>query len=98
MLQMAVVFLVIGLIAAVLGFGGIAGVPLLVGAIGYFGFPGAMIAAAIALVVLMVPIVLIFVGQPPVLAHTAAMAAADALIMRFATTPAWDQIATFLLA
>ena len=59
-------------------FGGIAGVPLLVGAIGYFGFPGAMIAAAIALVVVMVPIVLIFVGRPPVLAYTAAMAAADA--------------------
>ena len=37
-----------------------------------------MIAAAIALVVLMVPIVLIFVGRPPVLAHTAATAAADA--------------------
>ncbi len=59
-------------------FGGIAGVPLLVLAIGYFGFPGAMIAAAIALVVVMVPIVLIFVGRPPVLAYTAAMAAADA--------------------
>ena len=59
-------------------FGGIAGVPLLVVAIGYFGFPGAMIAAAIALVVVMVPIVLIFVGRPPVLAYTAAMAAADA--------------------
>ena len=29
-------------------FGGITGVPLLVAAIGYFGFSGAMIAAAIA--------------------------------------------------
>jgi predicted MFS family arabinose efflux permease len=46
-------------------FGGIAGVPLLVIAIGRFGFSGAMIAAAIAIVLLVVPIVLIFVGQPP---------------------------------
>ena len=46
-------------------FGGIAGVPLLVIAIGRFGFPGAMIAAAIAIVLLVVPVVLIFVGQPP---------------------------------
>ena len=46
-------------------FGGIAGVPLLVIAIGRFGFSGAMTAAAIAIVLLVVPIVLIFVGQPP---------------------------------
>ena len=55
-------------------FGGIVGVPLLVAGIGYFGFPGAMIVAAIVMVVLMVPVILIFVGQPPVLAHTAAAA------------------------
>ena len=47
-------------------FGGIAGVPLLVMAIGYFGFSGAMIAAAIVMIVLMVPVILIFVGRPPV--------------------------------
>jgi predicted MFS family arabinose efflux permease len=46
-------------------FGGIVGVPLLVAAIGSFGFSGALLAAAIVMVVLMVPIVLIFVGQPP---------------------------------
>jgi len=46
-------------------FGGIAGVPLLVLAIGYFGFPGAMLAAAIVMVVLMVPVILIYVGRPP---------------------------------
>ena len=46
-------------------FGGIAGVPLLVAAIGSFGFSGAMIVAAIAMVVLMVPVILIFVGRPP---------------------------------
>ena len=46
-------------------FGGIAGVPLLVIAVGRFGFPGAMIATAIAIMLLVVPVVLIFVGQPP---------------------------------
>src|SRR5438445_7434001 len=43
-------------------FGGIIGVPLLVTAIGSFGFSGAMIAAAIAMVVVMIPVILIFVG------------------------------------
>jgi MFS family permease len=56
-------------------FGGIAGVPLLVAATAYFGFPGAMIAAGLATVVLMVPVILIFVGRPP-MASSAAVAAA----------------------
>src|SRR6266849_6636021 len=47
-------------------FGGIVGVPLLAAAIGRFGFADAMIAAAIAMVVLTVPIILIFVGRPPI--------------------------------
>src|ERR1700709_2566853 len=51
-------------------FGGIIGVPLLVAAIGYFGFSGAMIAAAIAMIALMVRVILIFVGRPPL--HSAA--------------------------
>jgi predicted MFS family arabinose efflux permease len=60
-------------------FGGIVGVPLLVAAIGKFGFSGAMIAAAIASVVLLVPIILIFVGRPPVNSQAAiAAASADA--------------------
>src|SRR5258705_12003251 len=46
-------------------FGGIAGVPLLVLAIGYFGFSGAIIAAAIALVVLMVSVILHFLRASP---------------------------------
>jgi MFS family permease len=45
--------------------GGIVGVPLLVAAIGGFGFSGAMLAAAGAAIVLLVPIILMFVGQPP---------------------------------
>src|SRR3954469_25269375 len=59
-------------------FGGIIGVPLLVAAIGYFGFSGAMIASAIVLIVLMVPVILIFVGHPPVHSSAGAVAAADA--------------------
>ncbi|HEY0912778.1 MAG TPA: MFS transporter, partial [Bradyrhizobium sp.] len=46
-------------------FGGIIGVPLLVAAIGAFGFSGALISAAVVMLVLMVPIILIFVGHPP---------------------------------
>ena len=57
-------------------FGGIAGVPLLVAAIGHFGFSGAMIAAAGAMLVLMIPVILIFVGPPPEFESSAAGSAA----------------------
>lgn len=60
-------------------FGGIAGVPLLIAAIGHFGFAGGMLAGAITLVAVMVPIVLIFVGRPPVPAHATTTAAVDTL-------------------
>lgn len=46
-------------------FGGIAGVPLLVAAVGQFGFSRAMIVAAVTMLVLMIPVILIFVGRPP---------------------------------
>ncbi|MDB5503351.1 MAG: transporter [Tardiphaga sp.] len=46
-------------------FGGIVGVPLLVAAIGGFGFAGATLAAAVAMAVLLVPVILLFVGRPP---------------------------------
>ena len=46
-------------------FGGIVGVPLLVAAIGHFGFSGAMIAAAVVMLGLMIPVILLFVGPPP---------------------------------
>lgn len=60
-------------------FGGIAGVPLLVAAIGHFGFSGAMIAAAALMLVLMIPVILIFVGRPPELGGMAAgLAVAEA--------------------
>ncbi|MDB5627735.1 MAG: Major facilitator superfamily 1 [Tardiphaga sp.] len=47
-------------------FGGVAGVPLLVVAIGAFGFAGATLAAAIVMVAVLVPVLLLFVGAPPV--------------------------------
>ena len=58
-------------------FGGIVGVPLMVLAIGRFGFAGAMVCIAIVMVSLLVPVVLIFVGTPPLQAR-AATAAAEA--------------------
>jgi predicted MFS family arabinose efflux permease len=56
-------------------FGGIAGVPLLVIAIGHFGFPTAMMIAAGVMLALVVPTVLIFVSRPPLLSAAAASAA-----------------------
>jgi predicted MFS family arabinose efflux permease len=58
-------------------FGGIAGVPLLVAAIGRFGFSGAMIVAAGVMLALMIPVILLFVGRPPV-RTVAGVAAAEA--------------------
>lgn len=57
-------------------FGGIAGVPLLVIAIGRFGFSAAMIIAAAIMVAVIVPTVLIFVGRPPHLSGGAVVKAA----------------------
>jgi predicted MFS family arabinose efflux permease len=59
-------------------FGGIVGVPLLVAAINRFGFAGAMIASALAMVLVTIPIVLIFVGLPPRHPGAPVAAAADA--------------------
>ena len=59
-------------------FGGIIGVPLLAAAIGSLGFADAMIAAAIVMVALMIPIILIFVGRPPIGSTAIAAVEADA--------------------
>ena len=59
-------------------FGGIAGVPLLVMAIGHFGFSGAMTASAVAMVAVMVPVILLSVGRPPVHSSAGNVEAADA--------------------
>ena len=68
-------------------FGGIAGVPLLVIAIGHFGFPTAMIVAAGVMIALVVPTVLIFVGKPPLLSGSAVATAADDLIGQRKSAP-----------
>jgi len=60
-------------------FGGIAGVPLLVVAIDRFGFSGAMVASALAMILVVIPVILIFVGRPPHhVSATIAVATADA--------------------
>ncbi len=46
-------------------FGGIAGVPLLVLAIGHFGFARAMTVSALVMLVTLLPVVVSFVGRPP---------------------------------
>jgi MFS family permease len=46
-------------------FGGVVGVPLLVAAIGAFGFTYAVAIGAAAMVLLLVPAILLFVGTPP---------------------------------
>ena len=46
-------------------FGGVAGVPLLILAIGQLGFPSAMTVAAATMIVLVLPVVIAFVGHPP---------------------------------
>jgi MFS family permease len=51
--------------------GGIIGVPLLVLAIGRFGFPAAMTTGALVMVALMIPVILAFVGEPPLRANPA---------------------------
>ncbi len=60
-------------------FGGIAGVPLLVIAIGQFGFSNAMMFAAAVMIVLVIPVVLIFVGPPPLRLSDGASSSNDAL-------------------
>jgi predicted MFS family arabinose efflux permease len=59
-------------------FGGIIGVPLLAAAIGSLGFADAMIAAAIVMVALMIPIILIFVRRPAIGSSAIAAVKADA--------------------
>lgn len=59
-------------------FGGIAGVPLMVFAIDRFGFSNAMLVAAAVMLIAVIPVVLMFVGRPPLLSHGGAALAVDA--------------------
>src|SRR5216684_5140748 len=59
-------------------FGGIAGVPLLVVAINRWGFSGAMTASALAMILVLIPVILAFVRHPPHYSSaSAAIAAAN---------------------
>jgi predicted MFS family arabinose efflux permease len=60
-------------------FGGIAGVPLLVLAIGHFGFARAMMLSALVMAAILVPVVVILVGRPPFKAGLARASTAFAL-------------------
>lgn len=60
-------------------FGGVVGTPLLIAAIGAFGFSSAMVAAGIAMIVLLVPAIIWLVGRPPVRIVAASQAAGDEL-------------------
>ncbi|MBS0528705.1 MAG: MFS transporter [Proteobacteria bacterium] len=53
--------------------GGVVGVPLLVTAIGHFGFSGATVTAAVVMIALLVPVIFFFVGSPPDRARIVAM-------------------------
>lgn len=59
-------------------FGGIVGVPLMVAASSAFGFAGATMAAVGAMVLLLVPVIVLFVGHPPHRARIGDVAAASA--------------------
>jgi predicted MFS family arabinose efflux permease len=59
-------------------FGGIVGVPLLILAIGHFGFSGAMTVSAMVMVAVMVPVILLSVGRSPLHAGAGDVDAADA--------------------
>src|SRR3954447_9564818 len=56
-------------------FGGIAGVPMLVFAIGQVGFSNAMTIVALATVGVLIPVVFFVVGRPPLQGHAAGKAA-----------------------
>ncbi|UGV28571.1 MFS transporter [Rhodopseudomonas boonkerdii] len=58
-------------------FGGIVGVPLMVAASNAFGFAGATVAAVAAMLLLLVPVILLFVGHPPHRAGVGHVAAAN---------------------
>ena len=80
-------------------FGGIIGVPLLVAAIASLGFSGAMMAAAAAMLVVMIPVILIFVGPAPNLGGIAAGGAtADTLSASQLRAQAFRDIAFLTIA
>ena len=84
--------------------GGVFGVPLLVGAIGKFGFPATSIGAALVMIVIAIPAIMIWVGQPPKRALAAASAnvvpvqsAAQMRHAAFRSLPFWTITVPFSL-
>lgn len=85
--------------------GGVFGVPLLVAAIGKFGFPATLIGAALVIIALAVPAILIWVGQPPKRmaqhhdgpASSAAQSAAQIRKKAFASLSFWTVAVPFAL-
>jgi len=83
--------------------GGVIGVPLLVNAIGAFGFSATLVGAAGVMIALAVPALLVFVGEPPRRARlpgAAGPAAASAAQIRaaaFRSLPFWTVTVPFAL-
>jgi cyanate permease len=84
--------------------GGVIGVPLLVTAIGAFGFSATLIGAAGVMIALAVPALLIFVGDPPrpvrppgAAAPVAAASAAQIRATAFRSLPFWTVTVPFAL-
>jgi len=85
--------------------GGVFGVPLLVAAIGKFGFPATLIGAALVIVALAVPAILFWVGQPPKRtaqyqggpANAATQSAAEIRKAAFASLSFWTVAIPFAL-
>ncbi len=84
--------------------GGVIGVPLLVNAIGAFGFSVTLIGAAGVMIALAVPALLIFVGDPPRRARLAGVAdpqaaapAAEIRATAFRSLPFWTIVVPFAL-
>lgn len=84
--------------------GGVIGVPLLVAAIGAFGFSATLVGAAAVMVALAVPALLIFVGEPPRRARlpgaadpASAASAAQIRATAFRSLPFWTVTVPFAL-
>lgn len=85
--------------------GGVVGVPLLVAAVGRFGFPSTMLIAAGVIVATAVPAILLWVGRPPKHASAgkasastpATLSAAQIRNVAFHSLPFWTIVVPFAL-
>lgn len=83
--------------------GGVIGVPLLVAAIGRYGFSSTMLIAALVIVVTAIPVIVVWVGHPPkhaVIASASASTALSAAQIRsaaFSSLTFWTIVVPFAL-